>query len=133
MLWKLDEDRFTRQHTTAIGGGIFIGQNTNIQDGCVIDSRSDHTRIGNGVTVGHLASIHSSTIHDHCLIGMGALLQEGVVINEESFIAAGAVIPANTVIDAGELWVGNPAKKVRELTAEERRRLHYQASEVRKA
>ena len=128
--WELDEERETRQTTTAIGGGIFIGENTNIQDGCIIDATKDHTKIGNGVTVGHMASIHSATIHDHCLIGMGSLIQEGVVINEESFIAAGAVIPAHTVIDSGELWVGNPAKKVRDLTAAERQRLHFQANEV---
>jgi carbonic anhydrase/acetyltransferase-like protein (isoleucine patch superfamily) len=59
-------------------------EHTNIQDGCIIDSTKYHTKIGNGVTVGHLASIHSATIHDHCLIGMGSLIhvQEGVVVNE---------------------------------------------------
>jgi carbonic anhydrase/acetyltransferase-like protein (isoleucine patch superfamily) len=128
--WKLDPDRERRQHTQAIGGGIFIGENTNIQDGCIIDSARDHTRIGNGVTVGHLASIHSATVHDHCLVGMGSMLQEGVVVHEESFIAAGANVPANTTVESGELWVGNPARKVRDLTSQERQRLHYQASEV---
>mmetsp|Transcript_133524 Transcript_133524/g.198521 ORF Transcript_133524/g.198521 Transcript_133524/m.198521 type:complete len:299 (+) Transcript_133524:213-1109(+) len=127
--WELDDERHTRQHTSAIGGGIFIGENTNIQDGCIIDSAKNHTKIGNGVTVGHLASIHSATVHDHCLIGMGSLLQEGVVVKEESFIAAGANVPANTVVEAGELWVGNPARKIRDLTAEERQKLHYQANE----
>lgn len=128
--WKLDPDRESRQHSKATGGGIFIGENTNIQDGCIIDAVKDHTRIGSGVTVGHLASIHSATIHDNCLIGMGSLLQEGVVVNSESLIAAGANVPANTVVESGELWVGNPARKIRDLTAEERQRLHYQASEV---
>ena len=68
--WELDPERFTRQHTQAIGGGIFIGENTNIQDGCIIDAVVGHTQIGNGVTVGHMASIHSATVHDNCLIGM---------------------------------------------------------------
>lgn len=67
--WELDPERFTRQHTLAIGGGIFIGENTNIQDGCIIDAVTSHTTIGNGVTVGHMASIHSATVHDNCLIG----------------------------------------------------------------
>ena len=74
--WDLDEHRFQKTNSTATGGGIFIGEETNIQDGCIIDSSKDHTRIGNGVTVGHLVSIHSATVEDHCLIGMGALLQE---------------------------------------------------------
>eukprot|EP00536_Pseudo-nitzschia_multiseries_P001267 jgi/Psemu1/157425/gw1.15.216.1 len=109
------------------GGGIFVGENTNIQDGCIIDAKTNHTRIGNGVTIGHLASIHSATVHDHCLIGMGSLLQEGVIVCEESFVAAGANIAKGTVVGPGELWVGSPARKVRDLTAEERERLHYQA------
>lgn len=67
--WELDPERETRQYTQAIGGGIFIGENTNIQDGCIIDAVSRHTKIGNGVTVGHLASIHSATVHDNSLIG----------------------------------------------------------------
>ena len=128
--WDLDPDRFIRNMSNATGGGIFIGEATNIQDGCIIDSTKDHTRIGNGVTVGHLASIHSATIHDHCLIGMGSLLQEGVVVQEESFIAAGANVSKNTVVGSGELWVGNPARKIRDLTSKERERLHYQADAV---
>jgi len=127
--WDLDPERFTRQHTQAIGGGIFIGENTNIQDGCIIDAVKGHTKIGNGVTVGHMASIHSATVHDNCLIGMGSLLQEGVVVKEEAFIAAGAVIPKDTVVEAGELWAGKPARKLRDLTPEERQKLHYQANE----
>jgi carbonic anhydrase/acetyltransferase-like protein (isoleucine patch superfamily) len=76
--------------------------------------------------------MHSATIEDHCLIGMGSLIQEGVIIKEEAFIAAGANVPKNTVVGSGELWVGNPARKLRDLTAEERKRLHYQSSEVRR-
>lgn len=128
--WELDPDRESRQNSRATGGGIFIGENTNIQDGCIIDAVKDHTRIGNGVTVGHLASIHSATVHDHCLIGMGSLLQEGVVVKSESLIAAGANVAANTVVESGELWVGSPARKLRDLTPAERQKLHYQASEV---
>lgn len=62
---------------------------------------------------------------------MGSLLQEGVVVKEEAFIAAGAVIPKDTVVEAGELWAGKPARKLRDLTPEERQKLHYQANEVR--
>jgi carbonic anhydrase/acetyltransferase-like protein (isoleucine patch superfamily) len=129
--WDLDPQRSQRMNSTATGGGIFIGQDTNVQDGCIIDSAKDHTRIGNGVTIGHLVSIHSATVHDHCLIGMGALLQEGVVVQEESLIAAGANVQKNTVVKSGELWVGSPARKVRDLTEKERERLHYQADAVR--
>jgi carbonic anhydrase/acetyltransferase-like protein (isoleucine patch superfamily) len=62
--------------------------------------------------------------------GMGALLQEGVVVSEESFVAAGAVVPKDTVIESGELWAGVPARKLRDLTPEERQKLHFQANAV---
>mmetsp|Transcript_51460 Transcript_51460/g.124255 ORF Transcript_51460/g.124255 Transcript_51460/m.124255 type:complete len:345 (+) Transcript_51460:140-1174(+) len=130
--WELDPERLEKHKRTtgaSVGGGIFVGENTNIQDGCIIDSAKGHTRIGNGVTVGHLASIHSATIEDHCLIGMGSLIGENVLIQEESFIAAGAKIKPNTVVGSGELWVGQPARKLRDLSPEERQRLHYQANE----
>lgn len=61
---------------------------------------------------------------------MGSLIQEGVLVKEESFIAAGANVTKNTVVESGELWVGNPARKVRDLSDQERQKLHYQASEV---
>jgi hypothetical protein len=85
--------------------------------------------VGQGVTVGHLAQIHSATVGDFCLIGMGSVVQEGAVIESEAFIAAGAVIRSGQVVQAGELWVGNPARKIRDLSVEERQKLHYQSSE----
>lgn len=131
-VWELDPDRFhtQRMNGNLIGGGIFIGENTNVQDAAVVTSRVGHTIIGDGVTIGHLAQIHSAQIEDHCLIGMGSIIQEGCKIETESFIAAGAVLSANTVVKSGELWAGVPAKKLRDLTAEQRERLHYQANEV---
>jgi carbonic anhydrase/acetyltransferase-like protein (isoleucine patch superfamily) len=74
-----------------------------------------------------------TNVHSHIFVrisGMGALLQEGVVVNEESFVAAGAVVSKDTVIESGELWAGVPARKLRDLTPEERQKLHYQANEV---
>jgi carbonic anhydrase/acetyltransferase-like protein (isoleucine patch superfamily) len=61
---------------------------------------------------------------------MGSVIQEGCKIETESFIAAGAVLPAKTIVKSGELWAGVPARKLRDLTAEQRERLHYQANEV---
>jgi len=126
--FDLLEQRF-RDRTDHHGGGIYIGADTNVQDNCIVTSRQRHTIIGNGVTVGHLAQIHSATIEDYCLIGMGAMIGEGAVIRTESFIAAGAVVKPGTVVEAGELWIGNPARKLKDLLPEERQRLHYQSSE----
>lgn len=127
--WKLNEQRLV-DGSPAVGGAIYIGKDSNVQDGCVITARQQHTVIGDGVTIGHLAQIHSATVNDHCLIGMGSILLEGSVVEEESFVAAGAVVQPNTTVSSGELWVGNPARKLRDLTEQEREKLHYQASEV---
>lgn len=126
--WALDEHRF-KHRMDHHGGGVFIGEDTNVQDGCVITARSEHTVIGDGVTIGHLAQLHSCRVGSFALIGMGSVVNAGCVIEDEAFVAAGAVLPQNTVVHAGELWVGNPARKVRDLTAEQRQKLHYQSSE----
>lgn len=126
--WELEEHRY-RDRDDHHGGGIFIGDFTNVQDSCVITARKNHTKIGNGVTIGHLAQLHSCTVEDYCLIGMGSILNEGVVVEREALIGAGTIVPAHTTIKSGELWVGNPARRVRELTENERERLHYQSSE----
>lgn len=110
-------------------GGIFIGESTNIQDGCIVTSKLDHTVIGNGVTVGHCAQIHSAVVEDHCLIGMGAILNAGSKVESLSFVAAGAVVGKGQVVKSGELWVGNPARKLRDLTSDEKKQLYYQADE----
>ena len=125
---RRETSRFTNRD---VGGGIFIGENSNVQDGCIITANVDHTDIGDGVTIGHLAQIHSATVKDFSLIGMGAILNEGVVVDSEAFIAAGAVVAPNTTVPSGELWVGHPARKLRDLSPQERQKLHYQSSEVR--
>ena len=126
--WELSEDRY-RDRTFHHGGGIFVGNNTNVQDNCIITARENHCRIGDGVTIGHLAQIHSATVEDFCLIGMGAIIKENAVVEAESFIGAGCVVERGQVVKTGELWVGNPARKLRDLSSDERKRLHYQSSE----
>lgn len=121
-----DSDEFN----SAGGGGIFIGNGTNIQDGCVITSNEDHTEIGNNVTVGHCAQIHSATVGNNALIGMGAVLNPGSKVESLGFVAAGAVVGKDQIVKSGELWIGNPAFKLRDLTDKEKQHLQYQAEEV---
>jgi len=130
-VWELELDREEkyRYENEDTGGGIFIGENSNVQDHCIITSKVEHSVIGKGVTIGHMAQIHSATVEDYCLIGMGSILRERVVVETESFIAAGAVVAPGTRVASGELWVGQPARKLRDLTKEEREKLHYQANE----
>jgi carbonic anhydrase/acetyltransferase-like protein (isoleucine patch superfamily) len=111
------------------GGAIYIGRGTNVQDGAIITARKNHTRIGDYVTIGHAAQIHSALVESHTLIGMGAILCPGVHVESFSFVAAGAVVKDNTIVKSGELWIGNPARKIRDLSDVERQKLIYQADE----
>jgi carbonic anhydrase/acetyltransferase-like protein (isoleucine patch superfamily) len=111
------------------GGAIYIGRGTNVQDGAIITARKNHTLIGDYVTIGHAAQIHSARVESHTLIGMGAILCPGSHVERFSFVAAGAVVKENTTVKSGELWVGNPARKIRDLSDKERQKLIYQADE----
>ncbi len=97
-----------------------IGQNTNIQDNCVLhtDPLSPLT-LGDGVTVGHGAILHGCTVGDNSLIGMGAIVLNDAVIGKNCIIAAGALIPQRAVIPDGSLVIGTPGKVRRSLTPEE--------------
>jgi carbonic anhydrase/acetyltransferase-like protein (isoleucine patch superfamily) len=115
---------------------IRVGARTNIQDGTVVHVSHDgpHAKlggfasvIGDDVTIGHKAIIHACRIEDAVLIGMGAILLDGAVVKKHGFVGAGAVVPPGKVVGEGELWLGNPAKKVRMLSAAEIEGLYYSA------
>ena len=99
---------------------IFIGENTNIQDGTVVHTnRGIVVVIGKNVTVGHMAMLHGCTIGDNCLIGMAAVLLNRSVIGENSIVAAHTLVPEGKVFPERSLIMGTPGKVVRQLTDEE--------------
>ena len=104
---------------------IRIGNKVNIQDGAVIHCtyQKAATILGNNVSVGHNALVHGCTIHDNVLVGMGAIVMDGVVVESNSIIAAGAVVLERTHIESGTIYAGIPAKKVKELNEEQTARL----------
>ena len=97
---------------------IRIGKRTNIQDLTVVHGmRQTHpTIIGNEVTVGHSAILHGVTIDDRVLIGMGAILLNGVYVGHDCVIAAGTLVTEDMRIPARSLVMGHPGKIKRELT-----------------
>lgn len=107
---------------------ITIGENTNIQDNCVVHgTRANHAQnktgpegasvmIGSGVTIGHSAIIHACKIADNAFIGMGSIVMDLAYVEEYGMLAAGGVLTPKKIIKSGEIWTGNPAKFFRKLT-----------------
>ncbi|MFI3320965.1 MAG: gamma carbonic anhydrase family protein [Rikenellaceae bacterium] len=102
---------------------ITVGNRVNIQDGAVIHTlyKKSTTTIGNNVSIGHNAVIHGATIEDNCLIGMGAVVLDNAVIEKGSIVAANALILTGTRVEAGTIWAGVPAKKIKTVDPEQNR------------
>ncbi len=114
---------------------IRIGDRTNIQDGSVLhvthkgplSPEGNALHIGSDVTIGHSAVIHACIIEDRCLIGMGSVILDGAVIEEGTMVGAGSVVSPGKVLQGGYLYLGSPARQVRELNQKERDFLSYSA------
>ena len=114
---------------------IQIGARTNIQDGSVIhvthrygDLPEGHaTRIGSDVTVGHQVMLHGCTVEDLCLIGMGSTVLDGAIVRSRVLLGAGSLVPEGKDLEGGYLWLGRPAKRMRELTEQEMKGFEYSA------
>lgn len=97
-------------------GAIHIGENTNIQDNCILH---DAVTIGRGCTIGHGAIVHGCTVGDNCVIGMGAIILNGAVIGSNCIVGAGALVTGKMNAPDGSLILGSPAKVVKEVTADQ--------------
>jgi len=106
---------------------ITIGARTNIQDGTVlhVTRKSSHNPngnpllIGDDVTVGHQCMLHGCQLGNRILVGMGAIIMDGAIIEDDVFIGAGSLVPPNKTLKSGYLYVGNPVKQVRVLKESE--------------
>ena len=98
---------------------ITIGGGTNIQDGAILHSDAFPITLGEYVTVGHRAIIHGCTVGNNTTVGMGAILLNGATVGKNCIVGAGALVTGKMDIPDGSLALGNPAKVIRPLTAEE--------------
>lgn len=107
---------------------IVIGPSSNIQDGTVIHLSSElGTTVGQYVTCGHKAMLHACTIDDEVLIGMGAILMDGVEVGARSIIGAGSLVTQGTIIPPGSLVMGSPAQVVRPLDLDKQKSIRQWA------
>ncbi len=101
------------------GYSITIGNRTNIQDGCVLHvDPGEPMVLGEGVTVGHMALLHSCEVGDNTIIGMGSIVLNGAKIGKNCLIGAGSLVTGGTVIPDGMMAFGRPAKPVKALLEE---------------
>jgi carbonic anhydrase/acetyltransferase-like protein (isoleucine patch superfamily) len=102
---------------------INIGARTSIQDGSVLHVTSPNPAypkgiplaIGNDVTVGHTVTLHACTISDFVLVGMGSIVLDDVFVEEWVMIGAGSVVTPRSRLTSRGLYVGNPARRTRDL------------------
>ena len=115
---------------------IRIGARTSIQDGSVLhithagpfNPDGYPLEIGDDVTVGHKVTLHGCRIGSRVLVGMGAIVMDGVVVEDEVVIGAGSLVPPGKTLESGFLYVGSPAKQARPLNDKERAFFAYSAA-----
>ena len=121
---EIGEDSSVWYNTVIRGdvNSIRIGSRTNIQDLTMIhvEKGTHPTRLGDDVTVGHHVVIHGCTIGNRVLVGIGAIVLNGVVIEDDVFIAAGTLLTPGTRVPSGSMVMGSPGKVKRPLTEAER-------------
>lgn len=118
-------------HVT-IRGDVFpirVGDECNIQDNVVLHGtyKKCGATLEKRVSVGHSAILHGCHIGEGTLIGMGAIVMDFAKIGKHSLVGAGSLVTENSVFEEGSLILGRPAKVVRLLTEEERKRLEQSA------
>ncbi|WP_415721120.1 gamma carbonic anhydrase family protein [Photobacterium ganghwense] len=107
---------------------ITIGARTNVQDGSVLhvtrktpENPDGHPLIiGQDVTIGHKAMLHGCQIGDRVLVGMGAIILDGAIVEDDVIIGAGSLVPPSKTLESGFLYIGSPIKKARPLSDKER-------------
>ena len=114
---------------------IRIGDNTNIQDGSVLhvshagefNPEGAELHIGNQVSVAHKVLLHGCRIGSQCMIGMGSIVMDNAIVEDQVMIGAGSLVPPGKHLESGFLYLGNPVQQSRELTDREKEFLIYLA------
>ena len=116
---------------------VRIGARSNIQDFAMLheshrrppaDPEGAPLTIGDDVTVGHHVTLHGCTIGNRVLVGIGSIVLDRAVIEDDVIIGAGSLVPPGKKLESGFLYVGSPVKQVRALSDKERAFFTYSAA-----
>lgn len=121
----IGEGVFIGPHASLRGdyGRLIIEKGANIQDGCIMHGYSDvETIVRECGHIGHGAILHGCIIGRDALVGMNSVIMDGVVIGEESIVAAMSFVKAGFQGEPRQMLVGSPARFLRSVTDEE---LHW--------
>lgn len=100
-------------------GGIVLEDGCNVQENCTIHMFPGITVVlKEGAHIGHGAVIHGATIGRNCLVGMNSVIMDHVVLGDSCIVGALSFIKEGEVFEPRSLIVGNPAKKIKEVTDE---------------
>jgi len=114
---------------------IRIGARSNVQDGSVLHVTRPYPGseagwpllVGEDVVIAHNVTVHGCTIGNRVLVGIGSVVLDGVVVEDEVMIGAGSVVTPGKRLASGGLYLGNPARRARDLTAAEIARIPVMA------
>ncbi len=106
---------------------IRVGARSNVQDGSVLHVTRPYPGseagwpllVGEDVVIGHKVTVHGCTIGNRVLVGIGAIVLDGAVVEDDVMIGAGTLVPPGKRLASGALYVGSPARRARDLTAAE--------------
>jgi carbonic anhydrase/acetyltransferase-like protein (isoleucine patch superfamily) len=114
---------------------IRVGARSNVQDGSVLHVTRPYPGsdagwpliVGDDVVIGHKVTVHGCTIGNRVLVGIGAIVLDGAVVEDDVMIGAGSVVTPGKTLASGGLYLGNPARRARELTVAEIARIPVMA------
>ena len=100
-------------------GQVIIEDGCNVQENCTIHMFPGVTvLLKEGSHIGHGAVVHGATIGRNCLVGMNAVIMDNVLLGDECIVGALSFLKADGVFERRSLIVGNPARKIKEVSDE---------------
>lgn len=101
-------------------GVVHLEKESNVQENCVLHTFPNQvTKIGERAHIGHSAVIHGAEIGKNCLIGISSVILDDSIVEENTIVGAFSLVPKKARLLSGQLYYGNPVKRIRELTATE--------------